>query len=1216
MLIGELFDRDPRRAIEPIVKVTQHDPAVVYQELDEYVVTDEIHRYLGDLLDRLVESRSGVPPSVCAWISGFFGSGKSHFLKVAGYVLADRPIRPDGGPEQGAARFFCQKHSLPHGLILERELATRALFVNMLDFDRERGGDITRVIYRALLTDLGLSDVFWVAEVERMLQARGLWEDFLAFVQQAEGQPWPEVRRMQVRARSALARALHELDPAAYPTLELALEATRDAEKDFTLDAERLAQRLLEEAETIHPQKGRIAVLLDEVGLYIGTHTDRLTELNAISEGITRIGRGKVWLIVTAQEALEQVIPRVEARAGQFQWIQDRFQIKVRLTPENIDTVVKKRLLQKTADTTKQQALRQLYQAHAGTLATAALIKDPARDYRSLFTRLDEEEFVAAYPLLPYHVRLMQEAFGALRSRGGASQDLTGRERAVLGVVRATLVGVRDRQGLADRPLGELATFDMVYDAIDEELRAVRSAQQAVITHDIAQLGERDGVQVDAVAKALFLLQQAGDWLPCTAENITALLYPCLGAEKGELERGVRACLAALREGVWVAEEEGKYRFLSEVERTFEQDVAQQTANELEKRQLTQEVLKQVLKDLKAHNYRNLRSFNVRITADDAEITSKGHLKLVIYSPLRTAEEPGLLEGLFSPSISNRDTIYWIARPDDRFEGALERVICVGKALKDHDTKAQSEDEQRALMGHRRAMELLRDDELPRVLSNALATGTILYQGDDQLLDGRKSPREVFNEQMKGLVEELFTEFHHAAFAVERDELIGVILTWQGGALPRIYRDLQLVDDQGQVLIERPVAARIQEEVTSRQASHLENTGGAIADHFEAPPYGWDPRVVRLTLATLFRNGSVSVTLDGREYVSASEPGAHEAFTNARSFNRARLAPGQQVTPEQRDRAAGLISEIFGRRAGQTVEEVDAALREALGPLLERCTRLETIAATLSLPVAGGLQSLGRAMKEVLDGSTFSQRVLRFLDHGRIATLRAQVPVLNKLQTFESGGNTTRYQRIRRFVESTGPQLATVTGDRDVREQVEALGQRLKATDFLERWPDIVSGYESLRSRYAQVYQARHRERQERVEEALQALQTHPMLAELTPMGRAQRLSPLSELACDQADPAAGEAPDLVCAQCRASLTDLSHYLELIELRWEKVRRELDEGWARRQIKDKGVEGLKERREIASVEEMVELTTRMRAVTERALKARKKVKAQVEVEVK
>ena len=1216
MLISELFERDPKRPIEPVVKVTQHDPEVVFTELDEYVVTDEIHRYMSDLIDRFAESRIGLPPSVCAWISGFFGSGKSHFLKVLGYVLADRPIRLPSEQERGAANYFCQKYSLPHGLTLERELQTKAIFVNMLDFDREKGPDITRIIYRALLTDLGLSDVFWVAEVERMLQARGLWNDFLAFVQETDKQPWTEARRMSARARSILARGLHELDAAAYPTLELAEKSIDDARADFSLDPGRLAERLVEEAEAIHPTQGRLGILLDEVGLYIGTHTDRVTELNALSERITELGKGKVWLIVTAQEALEQIIPKVEAKAGQFQWLQDRFQIKVRLTPDNIDTVVKKRLLQKKADPAKLNPLRKLYTAHAGSLATSAMIKDPARDYQALFTRLDQGQFVTSYPLLPYHVRLMQEIFGVLRSRGGASQELTGRERAVLGVVRATLVGLREREGLADRPLGELATFDMVYDAIDEELKAVRSAQQSVIAHDIAQLGQRDGLRVDAVAKALFLLQQVGEWIPCTPENIAAVLYPCLGAEGRELEKAVRECLAALREGVWVAEEDGKYRFLSEVERTFEQDVARQTANEEEKRALGLETIKAVLKDLKLYNHLKIRSFNVYLTADDAEVTTKGHLKLAVYSPLGAAHDSQLLPTLMATSLANRNTVYWVAKADDRVEDALERVICVSKALRDHEAKAQSEDEQRALDKHRRAMEILRDDDLPRLLVNALTAGTIIYQGEEAALDGRRTVREIANEQLRELAEDLFTEFSHAAFAVERDEHIGRILTWQGEPLPGIYRDLQLVDDLGNVLIDRPVASRILAEVNRRHQDHVDLTGGALADHFDTPPYGWEPRIVRLALATLFRNGSVTVTHAGKEYVSATESGSHEAFTNARAFAKARFAPGEEVTPEQRDQAAQLVSEIFGEYAGLTVEEVDAALCRSIQARLEPCQRLRTVAVTIGLPVASGLADLTRVMGEVAEAPTRSRRILGFLDEKRLAVLKGQVPMLKKLRGFEAKGLLDTYRAVRRFASEIAPQLVATGHDGEVTTGLDAITQNLGAADFLDRWPDVIAGYEDLRGRYATVYHNQHTRRGKLVQEALSSLQTHPALEGLSSQEADALLRPLLDLACDVSAPQVAEASDFVCQGCRAWLKDLAHHCEVVEARRRAIRQKLDEMLVEGgEEGEEVIVGFATEETIMSAQEMAALTGRMAKVTERALAAGKQVTASVEIEI-
>lgn len=632
MKISELFERSPKRRIEPIVKVTLHDPTVVKVELEEYVATEEIKKHFSDLIDNFVESRYGPPPSVCAWISGFFGSGKSHFLKLLGYVLEDRKVKLEDGTEIGAADYFCSKHSLPYAKILEKELKTKALFINMLDFDRERGPDITRIIYSALLRELGFSEVFWISEIERMMQNKGIWDAFLDFVKKKEGKSWVEVRRNYVLARSLISQGLIELLPKDFPSLELASKSVDDTQKEFTITPSKLAERLKDEADAIDKDKGRIAVLLDEVGLYIGINTDRLTDLNTISESISKACKGKVWLFVTAQEALEEIIPRVEKKRGQFEWIRDRFQLKISLTPENIDTVVKKRLLQKTSDETKIKELERLYDKYSGSLALAAITKGAARDPHGLFTRLEKDQFLASYPLLPFHVRLMQEIFGLLRSRGGEALEMTGRERAILTVVRAILVSEFNGRTLIESNLGRLATLDMVYDAINEELKAVRSAQQAVIEHDIKGLGEIDGLRVDSIAKALFLLQQVGDWLPCTLENIATVLYPEVGADKALHEEKVEKCLKRLSEGRWITKEDGKYRFLSELERTFEQEVLKQRATETEKIDLTIGTIKDAMNKLKVYNYEG-RAFNVYLSADDQELTSKGYLKLKFYSP-------------------------------------------------------------------------------------------------------------------------------------------------------------------------------------------------------------------------------------------------------------------------------------------------------------------------------------------------------------------------------------------------------------------------------------------------------------------------------------------------------------------------------------------------------------------------------------------------------
>ncbi|GFP32077.1 hypothetical protein HKBW3S42_00382 [Candidatus Hakubella thermalkaliphila] len=1215
MLIKELFERNPTRALEPIVKVDQHDPAVLRTELDEYIVTDEILEHLSDIIDRFIESRVGVPPTVCAWISGFFGSGKSHFLKIIGYILSNRTIELESGQEIGAATYFCEKHGLPGAKTLERELKTRAIFVNMLDRDVASQSSISRIVHYGLSRELGFSEVPWVAEVERMMQAEGLWNGFLDFVEKERDKPWPEVRRMQVRARSLLARGLQKLDPMAYPTVDLAEKSLEDVRGGLELTPSRIAQRLLEEAEALDANGGRVVVLLDEVGLYVATNTDRLTELNALSEQIAKVGKGKVWLFVTAQEALEEVIPKVEARAGEFQWIRDRFRIKISLTPENIDVVVKRRWLQKIADREKLELLNKLYDSHSGTLATAATIKNPHRDYRGLFTELTHGQFIASYPLMPYYVRLMQEIFSILRSRGGAAQDISGRERAVLLVTRSLFIGSDKKPGLAGLPLGELATFDRVYDAIDEELKVVRSEQQAMIGDEIANLGERDGLRVDSVAKALFLLQQVSDWLPCTVENIAAVLYPRLGAEKNRIERSVRECLSVLREGMWVAEEEGKYRFLSAVERTFEQEVNRQTANEDEKRELTQEILKRHLKEFKSYNYRNLRTFNVYLVADEVELASKGHLKLNVYSPIWSRRDPKLMESLVALSLANRDALYWIAKKDERLESQLERIICTEKALKEYEPKVKSEDERRSLDRQRGDIEILCEDELPRLLDNALSTGTIIYQGEETVLDGRKALKEVFNTQMKELAEELFTEFHHAAFRVEKDEHIGTILSWDGGILPGIYRELQLIDDQGQILIDRPVAARVLAEVNRRNSENLDTSGGILADHFEAPPYGWDPRVVRLTLATLFRNGSITVNLDGKEYISVTETGSHDAFTKTHPFNRARFASGVEVTPEQRNEASRLVSEIFGVRGGQTIEEIDSALCKAIDARLDNCGRLLIVTKTIHLPIVEGLSALEKTMSEIAGAGARSRRILAFLGEDRIEVLKARIPVLAKLLDFESKGKLDNYRKIRRFAYGIAPDLASLIGDKALEKSIDSLKQSLSAEDFLDRWPTIIELFQKLCGKYDSTYTKEHSKREELVKNALGALRLHPVLKDFEKEKTCTLLGPLESIHCTEKVSQASEA-GFVCETCHTSLRELSYQSELAEIKRREVRGKLDE--IAQKVGKKPEEyptALTIDKKISSVKEITEVTTKMTEAANRAFKKGKSVKVSVDLEV-
>src|SRR3954467_10662298 len=113
MLIKNLFERDIFRPINGVVKADQLDDTSVWQELDEFVITQELDLHFSKFVSWYLESvdqgKASEPGGkMGVWISGFFGSGKSHFLKVLSYLLRNRPHSLEGQSRQ-AVEFFEEK---------------------------------------------------------------------------------------------------------------------------------------------------------------------------------------------------------------------------------------------------------------------------------------------------------------------------------------------------------------------------------------------------------------------------------------------------------------------------------------------------------------------------------------------------------------------------------------------------------------------------------------------------------------------------------------------------------------------------------------------------------------------------------------------------------------------------------------------------------------------------------------------------------------------------------------------------------------------------------------------------------------------------------------------------------------------------------------------------------------------------------------------------
>jgi len=1143
MMLGDIFERDPSRTISRVVMVDQHRGDIVSTEVEEYVATDQIRQVLQDIIDQFLETRMGRENDVCAWISGFFGSGKSHLAKMLGYILSNRDVIYPDGSKINVPDYFSKKHGIRGTNILSGVLKTKAFFYNMLKFERARDEDICRYIYRSLLKDLGFSEVPWIAEIEYSLQVEGLWDDFKKIVKEETGKDWDDIREIEVQMRPALVKALTILKPETYPNYEIAQQAVQDQRDEFILGTERLVKRLLDEAEQLDEVEGRIVLILDEVGLYLrSVGASGLTELNSFAEDLERIGKGKIWLFATAQEALEAVAPEIGGRRDQIGWLQDRFSLKYSLLPKNIPTVVNRRLLTKDHESDAFRELKHLYDENSGQLSLAARIENPSHD-SELFSSLEFGEFSGSYPLLPYHIDVMIDIFSRLRSKGrslGQDTRLAGRERAVLSVVRSILLELLNRGA----EIGDLVTFDLLYDSIDSVLRIVSTDENNLITERIAQLGEVEGLKVSSVAKGLFLLQQINDWIPCTLNNVGAVLYPRIGVRPHEHLERVKNCLELLIKHRWVKEEEGKYRFLSEVEMTFEDDVNAQIqlirTGEIGDRVV--EMASEALKGLRSYNHKKLRVFDVLFSIDDSEVSRKGCLKLRVFSPFWVSQKDDPAEDVYLESLGKADTVLWLSRPERGFTDKVKRLLAIERVLNDWTKKARTTQDLVELENYRRELETLKG-ELPQVLVSSLTRGTVFLYGSRDDLGGKEELDNIFERCMGELTEQIFTRFDEGAVNIPKDDIIEAVLRWQGGALPSAYRDLKLVDaDHRNIITNGPVAHAVLGEVRKRG----EATGAEISEHFDKPPFGWDERVIRTALAALFKTGSIQ-----------ADPASNSSFTARRNYRSAVFSVGVAPTKEEKDKARKILSESFGADSGVTTELISETILSEAEKRIETITNLVSTDGYYRLPYVDEVNALKSALERLVEQPSPSHRVKALLVPEVLDPLEKYLELLGSLDDFVGGDRLGLYLIMREF---SGSHLESLERqDPSVKDEAGSFREKLGSKSLLDEWGTVYDKFRQLRDKYKEKYLEVHRICQSTLEEAGESLRRWAEDRHIDTEKVEEAVMGWGFLSCDGGVEGNYDEARFLCGTCNRTLTALLYHESLIQGRLEEAKKKFIE---------------------------------------------------------
>ena len=288
------------------------------------------------------------------WISGFFGSGKSHFLKVLSYLLQNRAHTSNGETKQ-AVEFFESKvkDAMLMGDIKRAVLTDTDVILFTIDSKADHGGAtgrdlILRVFLRVLNELQGYSgDHPHIAHMERYLESKGQLKAFQAAYEKHTGLPWVRERDAYQFNRDEVVKTLSEVLGQSPAAAEKWIDG---AEDHFSMSVENVCKWVKEYLDSKGPQH-RLVFLIDEVGQFIGTDSHLMLNLQTITEELGTICRRRAWVVVTSQEDMDAVLGDMSRTKKQdFSKIQGRFFPPLSLSSANVDEVIQARLLAKVPD--------------------------------------------------------------------------------------------------------------------------------------------------------------------------------------------------------------------------------------------------------------------------------------------------------------------------------------------------------------------------------------------------------------------------------------------------------------------------------------------------------------------------------------------------------------------------------------------------------------------------------------------------------------------------------------------------------------------------------------------------------------------------------------------------------------------------------------------------------------------------------------------------
>ena len=875
MIIRDMFANDINRSINGVIKVNQDDSNIIDQEVSEYVITRELKGYFTKFFDSYSESFSTPTDNIGVWISGFFGSGKSHFLKMLSYILENKPVCGTTTVEKFREKFADDPLSFSGIDRSTKEKAETILFnIDTEGSVNKTNTAVLQVFAKMFYNHLGYNGQdLKMVKLEQFIQQKGKTDEFRKAYEEEVGGAWEEQKNF-----------FWFNDDAVIKTLMNVIGMSEDNARHWFYDdtpVELSISSLVQDIKKYvdkKPDNYRLIFMADEVGQYIGTDTDKLLNLQSLVEEIGSKCKGKVWVICTGQQAIDEII---KVRENEFSRIQARFKTRLSLSSSSVDEVIQKRILKKKP--VAENCLTSLYEANDSVLRNLFTFSGAVGDIKGY---RNTEDYVADYPFVPYQFTLMSKAFAEIRKHGNSGKHLSGGERSMLSGFQEAAQKIQDRDEFALVPFYYF--YDTVHTFLDSSIRnVIERCQRAADKHnDIEQY------DVDLL-KLLYLIRYVHDDIPANLDNIVILMADNVCTDKIVLKEKVRESLNRLLMQNYIGRTNNTYNFLTDEEQDVQRDIRNTQIDSSSIINRIGGILTSDIYASKKFKY-GISDFPFDVKVDNLTIgTSTGGMQLKF---MTVAADPDSKTEMNLFNDSRNSAI--IVLGESNYYELTETALKIRKYVQSKNIYSLSPSMQKLIKEQREladGYERTAKEELVK----AVIDSTFFVAGDKQTI--RKSDaKTMINEALEYLVAHVYSDLSLLDKTVKDDaEIRGILLgdEWFG-------------EEENAMRPNPDATAKIMEYLTMMERQNRVVTMFDIQNRYQAIPYGWREIDIAGVVALLINEQKITVKYSGL-FVKADNPKMIDMLRKKSEVGKTVIAIRQSISIQKINQAKALLRDYF-----------------------------------------------------------------------------------------------------------------------------------------------------------------------------------------------------------------------------------------------------------------------------------------------------------------